>query len=610
MFKSLKKLINFKTNVEIESVVQKLFYTQPSKSLGFCVFGLASTLFEGFGIALFLPLLTLTVDNVGKEQKGEVLFRWLFEKFNIAPTINSILLLIIIVFTIKGIFQFIHLKLRVELMTSFESRMRFDFFERLEKITYEYFDVTTKESLSAIVTSDISMASIAVQSFLTFIVRGLTAFTLMFMAFVTNPQITFLAMVLGGVAGLLLKSLSKQTSKESKIIASRVVRFNHTAIQFISGFKYFKATGNFSFVKTKIVKNIEEILNSQNKMGSYTAFLSGIQQSVAAVILTALIFVSVHYLGQDIPSILITLALIYKVISQIIGFQNEWQSFCENSGYFDHLLQIFGSMDVHQEHRSDGKAVAFVKLLELKNVNLKIGNNHILRDINMTIPHGKFIGIVGASGSGKSTLIDVFTGLRIPDSGEIQIDGIKLNNTSLPEWRKKIGFVSQEFALYGNNLVENITLRPSTKKEALSEKMIKSLQSSHAWDFITESEKSGNEIHSHHSVGQVQRIAIARELYREPDLLILDEATSALDTISESLVQTAFNARSPAQTLIFITHRLSNLNNCDLIYVLENGTVIESGSPKALMEKKHGAFKKLVDNSGELKNLKKEDPAA
>uniref|UniRef100_A0A8C7VH45 ATP-binding cassette sub-family B member 5 n=1 Tax=Oncorhynchus mykiss TaxID=8022 RepID=A0A8C7VH45_ONCMY len=243
--------------------------------------------------------------------------------------------------------------------------------------------------------------------------------------------------------------------------------------------------------------------------------------------------------------------------------------------------------------------------IEFKNIHFSYPSRKdvkILQGVNLTVPRGKTIALVGASGCGKSTTIQLLQRFYDPDSGEITLDGRDIRTLNVKWLRENMGIVSQEPVLFGTTIAENIRYG---REDATDEDIERAVREANAYDFISKLPDKLNtmvgERGAQLSGGQKQRIAIARALVKNPKILLLDEATSALDTQSESVVQAALDKARAGRTTIVIAHRLSTIRTADVIAGFSNGEVVEQGTHRELMAKK-GVYYSLVMQQLEVGN--------
>uniref|UniRef100_A0A8C7LHG0 ABC-type xenobiotic transporter n=1 Tax=Oncorhynchus kisutch TaxID=8019 RepID=A0A8C7LHG0_ONCKI len=249
--------------------------------------------------------------------------------------------------------------------------------------------------------------------------------------------------------------------------------------------------------------------------------------------------------------------------------------------------------------------------IEFKNIHFSYPSRKdvkILQGVNLTVPRGKTIALVGASGCGKSTTIQLLQRFYDPDSGEITLDGRDIRTLNVKWLRENMGIVSQEPVLFGTTIAENIRYG---REDATDEDIERAVREANAYDFISKLPDLNTmvgERGAQLSGGQKQRIAIARALVKNPKILLLDEATSALDTQSESVVQAALDKARAGRTTIVIAHRLSTIRTADVIAGFSNGEVVEQGTHRELMAKKGVYYSLVMQQSQGKPEEDEEDP--
>jgi ABC-type multidrug transport system fused ATPase/permease subunit len=216
-----------------------------------------------------------------------------------------------------------------------------------------------------------------------------------------------------------------------------------------------------------------------------------------------------------------------------------------------------------------------------------------LDGVSLRIAKNEIVAVVGSSGAGKSTLIDLLAGVQRGYEGRILVDGVELREIDLSSWRRRIGYATQDVILFNDTLRNNLLF---ARPDATAAEVAEALRLAHLTDLVASLPKGLDtelaEGGARFSGGQRQRIALARTLIAKPDLLFLDEATSALDSESERIIQTAIESVAHSMTIVVIAHRLSTVRKADVIHVLEDGRVVESGTFGELMAKR-GRFAAL-----------------
>jgi ABC-type multidrug transport system fused ATPase/permease subunit len=289
------------------------------------------------------------------------------------------------------------------------------------------------------------------------------------------------------------------------------------------------------------------------------------------------------------------IAMFSQIINPFKTLSGSFLSIRQGSAALDRIEQLLSTENTIRE-LPDAKPVrSFEQGIELRDVSFQYGERTILNRVNLSIPKGKTIALVGASGAGKSTLVDLIPRFHDVSAGEILIDGQNVKNLRLQELRKLIGVVSQDPILFNDTIFGNITLGNGDTAMA---KVEEAAEIAHAHKFIAKKPEGymsmAGDRGAKLSGGERQRVTIARAVLKNPPILILDEATSSLDTESERMVQDAINHLMANRTCIVIAHRLSTVQSADQIVVLDNGSIIEQGRHDELMAL-GGTYRRLVD---------------
>lgn len=303
----------------------------------------------------------------------------------------------------------------------------------------------------------------------------------------------------------------------------------------------------------------------------------------------------------DGPTIIFYLVMLYSIINPLKEFSKASYNIPKGLASMERIDKILQAEVEIKDKETPEHISSFEHQIEFRHVSFAYTDRksaelvYVLKDINLVIPKGKTVALVGQSGSGKSTMVDLIPRYYDVQEGEVLIDGINVKDLAVHDLRMLIGNVNQEAILFNASFKDNIRFG---KTDATDEEIANAAKIANAYEFITKSEHGfdtnigdrGGRL----SGGQRQRVSIARAILKNPPILILDEATSALDTESERLVQDALEKLMKTRTTVAVAHRLSTIKHADEICVLHEGRIVERGTHEELIEKK-GYYKKLHD---------------
>lgn len=568
----------------------------------FVLTGLAA-LAEGLGITLLLPLLKVTQTG-GEEEVSGIVQEGLYaalQWMGIEESVVGILLLIGVVFLGKGLLKFAETGYRGYLQTQLLRELKGRLFQQYGSMDYEYYSSTNTGHLVNVINGRTNGFYKSFEHFARFASKVITGISYFAVAFLLAWQFALMAVVMGGGVLGLFKYLNRYVRELSKNASQEQSQLNKLLMQALHSFKYIASTDQVKYLTDGVSDSIRRLTGYRFRQKIAGAFTKAIREPLSVFFIILVVVIQVTVLEAPLAPIFVALVLFHRGMQTMVGIQKRWQSTMDRIGSLEMVVEEFDALRDHREPDGEIKIDSLSDGIEVQDVCFAYDEEDVLHDVSVHIPSNTTVALVGESGAGKSTLVDILTLMLRPRRGEVYVDGVPGRKIERSSWRSQIGYVSQETAIFDDTVANNISLWKGDYSEdpEVREKVEEAARKAYAHNFIMDLPDGYQTIVGDNGVrlsgGQCQRLFVARELYKEPNLLILDEATSDLDSASEQHIQNSIDALQGEVTVVTIAHRLSTVKNADRVYVLDGGRVIESGTYRELRNRENGQFREMVE---------------
>ena len=509
---------------------------------------------------------------------------------------------LIIMTGLKTFGYFASSAIMIPLQTGLVRDIRIEVYEKVLRLPLSFFSEERKGDIIARMSSDVGAVESCITSSINMLIRQPIAILVCFSTMLwVSWQLTVFVIVVAPVAGWIMGTVSRKLKSQSATVQGKWGDMLAQLDETLGGLRIIKAfiaeqkmLQRFININEDYRKDVNSMAMRQNAAHPMSEFLGTI------IIVVVLWFGGFLILNEsnliDAPTFIFFMVILYSVINPLKDLSKASYQIPVGLASMDRIDFILKAENPIKEPEHPEPLPSFEQQVELRNVSFSyMEDRPVLKNINLTVPKGKTIALVGQSGSGKSTLVDLIPRYHDVKSGEVLIDGKNIKSVRISELRALIGNVNQEAILFNDTFYNNITFGV---ENATMDEVIEAAKIANAHEFIMESEHGYDTMIGDRggrlSGGQRQRVSIARAILKNPPILILDEATSALDTESERLVQEALERLMKSRTTIAIAHRLSTIKNADEIYVLYEGEIVERGQHDELIAK-NGYYKRLYD---------------
>ena len=552
--------------------------------------------------------LALTSITAGVEAYSVSLLRPIFDKGFISQDGKVLFFLcaqILGLYFIKGWFYFAQTLILSHISTKTVQAIQQKVFTHLLSLDISFFNKTSSgQMLSRVINDCNAITNIAI-NFITIIFKDLITCVSMFALMIYYSwQMTLVIFVFFPIGALAMSIIIKKAKEVMTRSTQQSADFISQLSESLQNVKIIKSYCMEKFESKRIKDILNTMFNLQMKTIKTTNMSTPVIESLSGFILAGIIIfggwqISKGYLTTGgFVTFLGAWVSVYKPLKSLLNFRVQLQTAIVSAE------RVYEIIDTKPQIKDADDAIELKDVkgdIEFKNVSFEYdAGKPIIKDLNIKIPHGKTIALVGASGGGKTTIVNLIPRFFEPTKGEILIDGININKYTQDSLRKNTSLVSQDVILFDDTIRNNIAYGKGEKEYASvsDSEIIAASKSANAYDFIMAMNDGYNTKIGEKGVrlsgGQKQRLSIARAIIKNAPILLLDEATSALDTESEFEVQMALDNLMKNRTTIVIAHRLSTIKNADMIYVIEKGEVIESGNHTDLLAK-NGEYAKLYN---------------
>ena len=493
-------------------------------------------------------------------------------------------------FFFRNLFRFLAMFFLVKVRVSAVRDLRNEMYHKLLILPLSFYSQRKKGDIISRVTTDVQEIEISIMQTLEIIFRDpITIISYYITMMLMSPRLTLFVTILLPVAGYIIGIIGKNLRKNSKVGQAKFAGLLAVIEESISGLRIIKAFTAIKFSDNRFIGLNKSYARLMVKIFRIRDLSSPLSEFLSSVVIIIVLWFGARMVLSDNGPISAAVFITYIVIfSQIIppakSFSTGYYSIQKGIASAERIFEILDAEEVIVERENPVRISSFEHSIEYRDLSFNYGGEPVLNSIQVTIPKGKVIALVGPSGGGKSTFVDLLPRFYDATAGEIRIDGTNIKDFRIDDLRALTGIVTQESILFNDTVYNNIVFG---MQGVTMDDVINAARIANAHDFILAMEEGyetnigdrGTKL----SGGQKQRISIARAILRNPPILILDEATSALDSESEKLVQDALAKVMKDRTSIVIAHRLSTIKFADEIIVLDKGKIVERGGHEELM---------------------------
>ncbi|MEX2535100.1 MAG: ABC transporter ATP-binding protein [Trueperaceae bacterium] len=565
---------------------------------------LGITLTSGIGLLMLVPLLQVAGLEVGEGSVGRLaqVAATGLGRLGLTPNVPIIIGLYLVVVSAGALLHRAHSIRTALLYQNYVMHLRRELYAAITHSRWVFFVGQKNSKFVHMLTQELERVGSAVSTLIGLIVKAILASIYLALAVVLSPLTTLLVLVCGGVLSLLLARKTQLGRAKGEAVSLAYEAMFGAISEHLDGMRISKSHGTEEHHLSRFHERTARSARSLTEVVRNQADVSFWLETGSALILAIIFYLALEVLTLPLAGILMLLYLFARLVPMVMGLQRQLHRLLDLLPAFDRVEAFMARLEAHSEPNvAIGEPLPLEREIRLDGVLFDYRSSPdtpVIEDLDLTIPAGRTTAIVGPSGAGKSTVADLLVGLVTPMKGRILIDGAELEGSRTLAWRRQIGYVNQDTFLFHTTIRENLLLvAPEASEDELQEAI-----SAASADFVRGLPDGLDTMVGDRGVrlsgGERQRIALARAILRRPALLILDEATSALDAENESAIQRAIERMGGERTILVIAHRLASVRCADIIHVMEEGRIVESGSWDALLRQEDGRFRNLCIAQG------------
>lgn len=559
------------------------------------VLGLSGAVFNGVSTTLIVPVILTVLGQEVQIPTSAPLIRALITPFDTIPEDYRLLVMggaIVLAIGLKNLTTYLSGLVSGALSRRLTFDLRREAIKLLLEVDLDFYAKSRVGDLMNRLSGEIGRTSTAISILVQMFTVSITLFIYAIILVSISWQLTLVSLFLIGIVVISNQFFIKRSKKFGEEVTQITRAYSIATLETLNGIRLVKSVANESQEYERLVALIREREQVSFRNQVNESAIAPINEFVSIIVLLLIVLLGRVFFAdtiENLSTVILTYLFILFRSLPLLSNLNGSRSRFANSYAGVELVRDFLNRQ-NKPIMKSGKITfqGLTKGIHFNHISFAYPNQEtaVLNDIEIYVPHGTTLALVGGSGAGKSTLADLLPRFYDPTAGAIKIDGKNLNEFDIESLRKAMGIVSQDTFLFNTSVLENIAY---AKPDATKEEIIMAAKRANAYEFIEQlPEGFDTKIGDRGlllSGGQRQRISIARALLQNPEILILDEATSALDTISERLVQQAIDELSRDRTTIVVAHRLSTIQKADKIAVLERGQLIELGTHNDLLAK-------------------------